>query len=110
MFQGSDPADTDHQNEALAALVSLNEPQEEEAPCEVWPDNWVAVHVFARAGTQWLTGLSGLVGLRYEALPLLMEAEGVPRAEWPQELRCLQIMEAETLRLGRVARQAANRD
>lgn len=41
------------------------------------------------------------MGLRYEALPFVMRAEGIPRAEWPQAFLALQILERETVRLAR---------
>lgn len=48
--------------------------------------------------------MSGPVGLRYEALPLALEVEGVARADWPEVLSGVQVLEAETLRLLREKR------
>lgn len=39
---------------------------------EVWPDNHEAVRIFRRALTQWRTSFSGVIGLDYTALDLVM--------------------------------------
>lgn len=56
------------------------------------------------ASTQWNASFGGLLGLRYEALPLLLELQGIPRAEWPTTLADLQVIEQEALRLSRQER------
>ena len=65
----------------------------------VWHENWHAVEVAARSMTQWNVSMSGVVGLRYEALPLVMRALGVPRAAWPEVFAGIQVIEAECLKL-----------
>lgn len=34
-----------------------------------------------------------MIGLRYEALPLAMEVEQVPRADWPGVMDAVQVVE-----------------
>lgn len=44
----------------------------------VWPENWPAVEVFAALQTQWTVDPSGRpCGLRYEALPVVLDLLGV---------------------------------
>jgi hypothetical protein len=62
------------------------------------------VRVFAAAQTQWQVSMSGVVGLRYEALPVLLECQGVPRDQWPEVMDCLQVMEREAIELWRSKR------
>lgn len=70
-------------------------------PFEVWEENWSAFCVFAGMQTQWNVSWSGLVGLRYEALPLVLQAEGVPPDTWPEVIAGVQSMESEFLRRSR---------
>jgi hypothetical protein len=51
-------------------------------------------------------GMSGVVGLRYEALGVLREAHGIPAADWPEVFDCLQVIERRALDLWR---EQANR-
>lgn len=44
---------------------------------ECWPENWTTVHIFADMMSQWNVGMSGVIGMRYEALPLVMELHGI---------------------------------
>ena len=48
--------------------------------------------------TQWAVGMNGPIGLRYEAMALVMRVRGVPRAEWPAVFDRVRVMEAETLK------------
>lgn len=54
--------------------------------------------------TQWNVGMSGAIGLRYEALPLAMELEDIPKTDWPEVFDAVQVMEYETLRIRREKR------
>mgnify|MGYP000868665744 FL=1 len=66
----------------------------------MWPENWQALHVFRRMLTQWqVGGMGGYVGLRYEALPVVMRVCDVKRSEWPEVVDCVQIMERKALQL-----------
>ena len=64
---------------------------------ELWPEHWVPVRVFAAAQTQWQVSMAGVVGLRYEALPMLLECQDVPRDQWPEVMACLQVLEREAI-------------
>lgn len=65
---------------------------------EVWPENWLAVQTFAALTTQWqMGGLGGPIGLRYEAIPVVLRLRGVPRAEWPALFDDLRTMESAAL-------------
>lgn len=48
-----------------------------EEKIELWPDMAQAVDLFADLLSQWNIGPGGVVGLRYEAMPVLMEAHGI---------------------------------
>lgn len=48
-------------------------------------------------GTQWNVGMAGPIGMRYEALPVVLDMTEVARDEWPQVFECLRIMESEAL-------------
>lgn len=61
--------------------------------------------MFYRLRTQWNVGMSGATGLRYEAITLAMELEGVARGNWPQVMDGVQVMEHETLRIWRDMRK-----
>ena len=75
----------------------MQEWQVEEGSVDVWPEHWTAVSAFSAMGTQWTVGMGGPIGLRYEALPVVLEMITVPRDEWPQVFACLRIMESEAL-------------
>lgn len=47
--------------------------------------------------TSWNVGMGGVVGLRYEALPVFMEIADVPKAERKDALSGLKVMEAAAL-------------
>lgn len=70
---------------------------DEEPGIEVWPDNWLAVLVFAACGTQWRVGPGGPVGLDYSAIPVVMRLHAVPRADWRDTFDSLRVMEREAL-------------
>lgn len=71
----------------------------EKPSCEIWPDNVKPFAVFRRALTQWCVGPGGVIGLRYEALPFLLQVEAVPADDWPDVVSAVQVMEQEALRL-----------
>lgn len=71
----------------------------------MWPENWLPVEVFMGMGTQWCVGLQGLIGLRYEALPVVMHTVGVPAEQQPAVHEAVMDMEQEFLRLVRAARR-----
>lgn len=63
----------------------------------MWLDNVPTVEVFCALGTQWNTGMAGLTGMRYEALPTVLRFMNVPRSEWSEIFQGLRTMERETL-------------
>ncbi|SCX40451.1 DUF1799 domain-containing protein [Nitrosospira sp. Nsp1] len=65
--------------------------------CAVWQDNWAAVIVFKHMMTQWTMSFSGPVGLRYEALPVVLRLLEVPRKEWADLFPDLRLMESAAL-------------
>lgn len=63
-------------------------------PVEVWPENWQAVEVFDALGTQWAVAPSGkAIGLRYEAMPLVMRIHAVAPADRRQVFEDVRVME-----------------
>jgi hypothetical protein len=93
-------------------------PQSEQAECErllglepgdlggtqgaeelaVWLENWPAVEIFGALQTQWTVAPSGsLVGLRYEALPLVFNLHRIRRRRRRRLFEDLRIMETAVL-------------
>lgn len=48
---------------------------------EIWPESLTALNIFLKALTQWRTGPTGIIGLDYLAVNLIMDLDGVPREE-----------------------------
>lgn len=44
---------------------------------EVWPENWDAVTLFCRLGTQWRTNMGGAYGLDYNVALTLIDRLGL---------------------------------
>lgn len=63
----------------------------------LWQDNVAAVEVFADMLTQWNVGPGGVVGLRYEALPLLLELRGIAAADSADIVAGVRVMERAAL-------------
>lgn len=63
----------------------------------MWPDNWPAVNVFDAMSTQWRAGVSGAIGLDYNALPVVLRMSEVPRKEWPGLFADVRVMEGAAL-------------
>ncbi len=97
LLQGVD--DTDQQEKALAALGLKPETPLEKRTCEIWPETVKPLAVFRRALTQWCVGPGGVIGLRYEALPFVLQLEDVPAHDWPDVMAGVQVMEQEALRI-----------
>lgn len=63
-----------------------------------------AVQLAIRLRTQWhLDAWGAPTSLRYDSLALMLRIERVPRADWPQAVDGLQVIEGELLRLMREA-------
>lgn len=69
---------------------------------EVYPDHWRPLQVVQSMGTQWVIGPTGrVVGLRYEALPIVFQMLQVPRGDRPEVFAVVQVLEAELLSIVR---------
>lgn len=77
----------------IAEMVAfIGEPQDEAV--EVWPDNWQTLEVFADMLSQWnVGGMGGVIGLRYEALPLVFRMHGIKRERQREIFEGLRVME-----------------
>lgn len=64
---------------------------------ELWQDNVAAVEVFVDMMTQWNVGPAGVIGLRYEALPVVMRMRGIPAADRADVFDGLRVMERAAL-------------
>ncbi len=49
----------------------------------VWPCNWPAIELFVAMETQWNTGFSGPLGIKYEVLRPVADTLGIP---WSREM------------------------
>lgn len=78
----------------------------ESASTDVYPENWAAVTLFSRLGTQWRSGFSGPTGLDYSVLFRLIDEAGLTGDEWQQMLDDIQVLEIAALG----AMRAANGD
>lgn len=64
---------------------------------EVWPENWPAVQLFGRLGTQWQVSVSGPSGLQYPVLFDLLDRSGYTGPEWWAMFDDIQLMERAAL-------------
>lgn len=80
----------------IAAFDAVIGEQPEEG-IEIWLENVPTVEVFIAMGTQWNSGMAGIIGLRYEALPTVLRMLRVPRTEESDIFTGLREMERETL-------------
>jgi len=83
--------------EALAAMGFRTETRPGDADLELWSDNVATMEVFGDMLTQWNVGPGGVVGLRYEALPMLMRLHGVAAADRRDVFRGVRVMERAAL-------------
>lgn len=63
----------------------------------MWPENFAAVELFVKLGTQWRMGPTGPIGLDYGCLPAVMRLEQIPRGEWSDLFDAIRVMEAAAL-------------
>jgi hypothetical protein len=68
---------------------------------QCWPDNWQALQVFSALSTQWNVGMSGAVGMRYEAFSIIFEAFSIKKKARAELMYLLRIMENEALQVFR---------
>ncbi|HQO28359.1 MAG TPA: DUF1799 domain-containing protein [Accumulibacter sp.] len=67
-------------------------------PLAIWPDNVAAVRVFMVMATQWrLAPMGGVIGLRYEALPVIWHVLSIGSKTRRQVFADLRVMEASAL-------------
>ena len=56
--------------------------------------------VFSRLTTQINVGpMGGVLGLRYEAIPVVLRLLAVPREEWPYLFERIRVMESEAMQI-----------
>ena len=56
--------------------------------------------VFSRLTTQINVGpMGGVLGLRYEAIPVVLRLLAVPREEWPDLFERIRVMESEAMQI-----------
>lgn len=87
---------------ALAALgvqIEADAVPVGESLLDIWPDNDKPVKVFRRMLTQWAVSMGGVVGLRYESLPIILEVCEVTQSERGEVIDCLQVMERHAVTL-----------
>lgn len=53
--------------------------------------------MFAALGTQWNVGMNGVIGLRYEAIPIVLSEFGIKKKQRAEMMQSLRIMENEAL-------------
>lgn len=97
------PRDRSAEVDSLRAFGISAEPPPPDV-FEVWFDNWSTVVAFHAMNTQWQVGFGGPVGLRYEALPVVLELQGIPRSEWRDVFDGVRVMESEALAVFRERR------
>lgn len=97
MYTGGAKQQTEPKNliESLTQQLGLDE--EEEASC--WPENWQTLLIFDAMGTQWLANGGVVVGLRYEAIAIVLDAFGVEKKARGEMFHLLRIMEYEALQV-----------
>ncbi|UAA39408.1 DUF1799 domain-containing protein [Paraneptunicella aestuarii] len=66
---------------ALLKGLSPKFAQEREQNLEIWPETLPAIRLFAKSMTQWRAGPTGIIGLDYNAINLLMDYDAIPMAE-----------------------------
>jgi hypothetical protein len=71
--------------------LQMDQPQDN--ALEVWPENETTVRVFIAMGTQWNVGMSGVIGLRYESLPVVIDLCRVPADDRARVFAGLRTME-----------------
>ena len=64
---------------------------------EVWEANEQTLDVFLALQTQWRVGMAGPTGLDYNAIPLVMRAYRISRADWPEIFDGIRLMERAAL-------------
>jgi hypothetical protein len=66
----------------------------DESVVEVWPDNWDAVLLFHRLGSQWRVGPGGIFGLDYNVLYRMMDRMSLTPERYDELEEEIQVLEA----------------
>ena len=78
----------------MAILGLSEEDYAAENIVEVWPDNWDAVILFHRLGSQWRAGPGGVFGLDYNVLYRMMDRMILTPERYDELEEEIQILEA----------------
>jgi len=89
MCSGGAKPDKDSILARLVEVVGTGEPEE----VDIWPANNIVVLLFADMMSQWNVGMSGVVGMRYESLPLLLLINGIGADQKREVFYGLRVME-----------------
>ncbi|MDF3821972.1 DUF1799 domain-containing protein [Leptospira sp. 96542] len=84
---------------ALAAFGMKPEGLDEDEEDDCYPDNWLPVLVFQAMATQWVVDKGWRVGMRYEALPIVMDVHKVPQEQRADVFWALARLEATALEI-----------
>lgn len=79
------------QKNAAAAGLRIELPPDK--GCPVWPENWDAMRLAMRMLSQVNAGMTGIVGLRYESLPVVMDLLEVPVGERLDTFDAMRVIE-----------------
>ncbi|MHB0925885.1 MAG: DUF1799 domain-containing protein [Gallionellaceae bacterium] len=89
MCQGDAKPNDDGLIARLIKVVGSGEPE----TVEVWSENYQIKQVFSAMLSQWNVGMNGVIGLRYEALPLVLELHGIEAEQRREVFDGLRVME-----------------
>lgn len=70
-----------------------------ESSNECWPENWQVFLVFASMETQWTRSRGRVTGLKYEAIPMVLDEFGIKKKMRAEVIAALRIMEREALEI-----------
>lgn len=84
-------------DEAQLAAFGLKLSDFADEAVEVWPENWLAVCLFADLSTQWRMGMGGPVGLDYAAVRAVFAVRGVSDEDASALFDDIRVMEAAAL-------------
>lgn len=65
---------------------------------DVWPENWPAVDLFVRIGTQWRVGMGGASGLDYSVVWKMIERMRLSQDEEENLFEDIRYLEGEALK------------
>lgn len=68
-------------------------------PVDLWPENETAINLFTSISTQWITSMSGHVGLNYLVLFARMDRMKLSDQEYEWLFDDVRVIEAEALKI-----------